>query len=123
MKRKKRLCCVAFISCSLYFIIQTSLCESDEGLGLVRVCSRVLWWTESWAGLSWATGNSDLRICSVCVSWGSLFREEYKRVRERLAPCYVAPRQSSGVMGLVCVRWGECILWLYLSIQPSISLP
>lgn len=97
---------------------ETSLCGSDEGLGPVSpVVDRQ----------SWARGNSDLRMRCVCVCVSVLGAvcsgRSRKRVRVRLALCYVASRQSSGVMGLVCVRWGECFLWLYLSIHPSISLP
>lgn len=67
----------------------------------MRVCSRVLWWTESWASLSWARGNSDLRICSVCVCvcvclGGSLFREEYKK----------GEREASAML-----RSSEAVIW------------
>ncbi len=116
----------------------------------VCVCSRVLGGQTRpvWAGPG-ATSGSGWIVCvcvcvcvvlrwtsmlqTVCVSSGCAERKR-KMVRERLVLCHLAPRQSSGLMGLVCKCVCVCVcvcvcdresvscgcIW---AVQSSISLP
>ena len=63
--------------------------------------------------------RDELACCKLweCVSGQVLQRAGGKRVRERLVLSHLAPGQSSGLMGRVClcVLDTECVLWLYLS--------